>query len=916
MSPNRLAEKEDQYEEAMEQLFHKEEVITSLKGERSRSDRDGSSRLANLNQALMQAKQACAQLTDENNALKRHESELCENHLALERKYEALAASMATGCKTCRERQQETTPIPKTPLKPPPTPIKPIPEETEVDTLHIENTKLKQEFQCLQTNFQLTSAKSAQLKKEVKDMECSLENLQSAYDQVLDEKEDLQKKYYEARVALENKSASGAQSCGRCNGTEEELSVVRSQLDVLQQQYFDLQDKLKSEVASSLESQDTIEGLDIQIKALQEEKASAVADLLSAQAKLQELEVQLSAYHHSQQCQSASQRQSSEAIAAYEQKVALLKREKEELREQMAQAGDSLDEMHSKLSSLEESNRALKAKLAGLETHNQVLTTQLREQSGSQREEDLQQKLAEMSDEHKALSIRNEELEEAKERLGLHVQEQTKTTTGLQREVSHHWELVKKLQKELERQESRSFQVEAELEAQGQQCARVKRENEDLRLELETVGNARQMYEIEVGRLMSKLDELEQSNFELSAKLADSEGVTTSVKESQSEATAKVEDLEEKLGMTRTTLVEAELQVMDLRNTNELMEKENASLLSQVNSLTEMVAARNGRIETLQSQIVRYESDSADIAARISDLEDSHSHCTSIKQELEWEIETLKDSLEVASTTVKGSESRILSYRSEMSQLQDYNNCLESINQDLQDKIKAEIAKAEELERKIEDMGRSKEELVQETKTKAASLKSALNEMDIIKRSSEETQKLLRAEVESLESKCYELREACDELRREKSDVSSQVVQARNNNRELQHINLVAKSEIETLTRRLEQSHEEAEAFKDKFLVAQRELKQLNLELNQQKQQVVQLEKECSATRQELARTTEQYGRMRESMLSLLEPVSGEATGDTMTVSTPTKRKLKGILKNVGPGSVVLKPVQNVNKEN
>ncbi len=902
----------------MEQLYHKEELISSMRGERSKLDRDGSSRMANLNQALMQAKQACAQLTDDNNALKRRESELLDTNKTLEQRCEALAASRDAESKSSRERQQyKATPV-KTPVRPHAMPPKPIPGESEVDTLHIENAKLKQEFQCLQTNFQLTSTKSTQLKKDMKDLEKSLEELQDAYDQVLGEKENLKKKYDEARMTLANKSGSGALDREKCARMEEELSAVRSQSDVLQRQYFDLQDKLKSELARSLESQVTIEGLDAQIKAFQVEKLGSDAELSSAQEKVQELADQLSSYQHSEHYQTEIQRQSSEAIVAYERKVSLLKSEKEDIQEQLAQASDSLDELQSRLCSLEKTSKALQAKTTGLETQNQLLTTQLHEQSGSQTEAALQEQLVKLSEEHQILSIRNKELEETKKRLDLHDQEQSKVNSRLQREVNHHWELAKKLQKELENLETSSFRTEAGLKEKDQQCAKARQEAEDLRLELETVANAKQMYEIEVGRMMSKLEELEQCNFELSTRLADFESVTTSVKASQSEASAKVEDLEGKLGAVRTTLVETELQVMDLRNTNELMEKENGTLLSQVNSLTEMVAARNTRIEALQSQLVRYESDSADIAARISDIENSHSHCAGIKQELEWEVETLKDSLEASATTRKESESLLTSMKSELSQLQDYNNSLESINSDLQEKIKEEMAKGEELVSQGYDTEQSRQELAWEAKAKASSLKSALEEVDFIKRASEEAQEALRGEVESLETRYSEVRDACGELRREKLEMSSQITQTRTEVRELQHINSNWKSENESLMLRVDQSREEVTAMKEELLATQHELKQSKVELKHQKQQISAMDREGSATKQELARIAEQYEKLKESMLSLLEH-SGEATGSAgAAMTTPTKKRLKGILKNSvsGPGPAVLKPVENVNKEN
>lgn len=53
---NRLAAKTEQYEAVQEKLHHNEQLLSSIHGENSKKSREGSSRLANLNQALMKVR--------------------------------------------------------------------------------------------------------------------------------------------------------------------------------------------------------------------------------------------------------------------------------------------------------------------------------------------------------------------------------------------------------------------------------------------------------------------------------------------------------------------------------------------------------------------------------------------------------------------------------------------------------------------------------------------------------------------------------------------------------------------------------------------------------------------------------------------------------------------------------------------
>ena len=905
----RLAEKEEEHDAAVEQLHHRDETIAAMMGEKVKLDRDGSSRVANLNQVLMQEKQTSAQLSEENERLKRNERELLAKYETLQQKYEQAVTREHHSERDRQQKQQMPTPM-RTPLRPMTTPGRPIPQETELDALQIENAKLKQDLECLHTNFQLTSQKSAQMKKDAKEMEKSLADLQAVCDQLLTEKEDMELRHKEAMVALQNSTGSQLNDQERNAKLAKEVEDLQTRLETLQHQNLDLQCKLKAEIAQSQDSKDVIGKLDAQIKALRKEKKNLEDNLSSALARLQNAEEELVSSQQSSAMQSEIQRQSSEAIIAHKRKFTLLKDENQELREQLEKASHSIDAHQSQIHSLKESVKLLESKLASTEAQKELLSTERKLQSHLPTEiQDLQNKLASLSEEHEALAAANKGLKEAHTQSESHVQELTKANAKLQREANHNWELSKKLQKELEKQESRSLESKEGLKEKEQQCSKMAREIEDLKLELSRVTNAKTMYEVEVGKLVSKLEDLEQCNFELSTKLSSTQNETTSAKHSQSEMQSRVEELERMLRDAEGSLLEKDSQIAELHCTSELLEGESGALLSQVTSLSEMVASRNSKIEALQSQVAQYESDSREIMMKMCELEADHDRYVETQQASQQEIDSLKKALESAQNYEMEAKNTILSLKLEVKQLQEYNSSLETVNSDLQDKIKAEMAKNEQLHSTWENTEKNLHNLEQELKLKSASLRAAQDDVDFVKKSSEDAAASLTTEVDALQIKCRELQDTCDNLQQAKTEMTAQLTSHRTDLRELQHLNSLIKGEKESLTERYSQLEKEVGCLKEELHAAQSELKDAKTSLWYQKEKLSEAQRENTSLREEMAHTVHEYEKLKESALSLLD----QSSLSDENVSTPTKVKLRGILKKpCSKGVGVLRSVENL----
>ena len=199
--------------------------------------------------------------------------------------------------------------------------------------------------------------------------------------------------------------------------------------------------------------------------------------------------------------------------------------------------------------------------------------------------------------------------------------------------------------------------------------------------------------------------------------------------------------------------------------------------------------------------------------------------------------------------------------------------------------------------------------LEQELKLKSASLRAAQDDVDFVKKSSEDATASLKTEVDALQIKCHELQDTCDNLQQAKTEMTAQLTSHRTDLRELQHLNSLIKGEKESLADRYSQLEKEVDCLKEELHAAQSELKDAKTSLWYQKEKLSEAQRENTALREEMAHTVHEYEKLKESALSLLDQSS---LGDE-NVSTPTKVKLRGILKKpCSKGVGVLRSVENL----
>lgn len=853
-----------------------------------------------------------AQLSEENSVLQHRELELVERCQSLEHQYQSLLARTSHEETKGPPNRTNRPPLPTTPRHdhyshhhPPATPVRPVPEETELDSLQIENEKLKKELECLLTNFQLMSQKSASVKKEKKELEQSLLDLQAEFDRVLSEKADMEIKFEETKMALSNKLSSASKGHKREGELEKAAKSLSAELEEVKSENEVLLSQLKAEEAKLAASEGLVKKFQEKSKILKAEKARVDEELGTLTFQFQELEQEVASYRQSKASRDSLQRKESEAIAAYQTKLERVRGEKRGLEERLCEASQSLEEEQARSTLLEQANKIMKRQLSGLEATQQQLQEEKEQTSTFSAEiSELRGQLEALSEENVALQKEYKRFQTSEKQSQGKVQELVRTRKEQRRRAEQQEEVVRSLQDQIERQKTELHSAATSTRESEAECITLAQQIGELQLELANTKSAKLHFETEVGNLVQKVEELEQWNFELSSKLSDAHNETALTLIARDEKESKLDELQQKIQDAKALLLEKESQIAELKYSQELVQIENVDMLSQVTSLSEMVAARNAKIESLQTEITCYETNTRDIMTQIMQLEEDHGQCGQVKRGLREEIERVSRFQQEAERREREIESQVTALRSELNQLRDYSASLESANKELGRKLQAQAERTEGLVMSCQQQEARNGRLEQEVREKESLLRSAKDELEFVTKSSSDAQNSLRAEVESLDRKCQELRAKCEDHQEIELNMRSETSQLRNEMGELQHINAELEKDRQPLQERCDQLRAELTSVRDELYVAQKELKSTKSELRYQKRKRSEMEREMEGLKGEGDEMMVQFELLREEMLKVLEE------GGTENTPSSSRRRIKGLLKQ--SKKRILKPLHNL----
>ena len=665
------------------ELRDKKQQLSEMQTEIKRSEQESSSRLANLNQALLQSKKSCTQLEIGNDELKQHEADLQREIEELKTKCSEFAkkASNPPECKTCQQRAKRDREEDAERTATFPNPILPLPGCSQIDKLTAENTKLRQKYDCLLSNFEMVSQKSSRMKVEAKETERALVSLQASFDSLQAEKEEVNKCYAQARRELGNTKCSSSAAQEKQAQLHKDLSTLTEQLQTLQSSYCHLEDKTNTDTTKLKEQHDTIVNLKMRVSALQSEKSASETELLAATSKLESLQNELMEQKQSSAAGQLNSSIDSSVLASCQQKLQKTDDEKSKVEKQLAELREEMIATQEVVAKLRTSKQELKRKSSRLEMQLKEAKQQSlhgsHEAKSSKRENDtLRQEIISLIETKEAMESENALLKAKLEQTEAQLNDTTKSLVKAQRDVKYSKEMTKKLQKEFEVQETQLLETAEQLEAQNEEYSRKERELVTVRKSLETTTSAKHALESDVCKLTTRIDELEVANFELDSQYAELKSANSSYNFSRQDSAAKMEDLERKFSVQESILLEKESQLNEMKLSCALMEKENNRLLFQLDLQSESLAASNAEVDNLNSQLQNYEQETREIAAMISDLEDSHLQCQPVREKLEAEVIQLKDELAEMRDKLSYSDGSAAATQAEISQLKTYNSSL------------------------------------------------------------------------------------------------------------------------------------------------------------------------------------------------------------------------------------------------
>lgn len=774
--------KDDKCDHLSSTLQLQEEMVSSLTSDKTRADKETASRMANLNQALAQAKQSCAQLTEEIETHKAKEWELAQKVEDLQL---AAAAAKVTPSKAFRER--EGLVISGTPVR------SRMPQsncnssrlfmhsDTEIDSLRTENKKLKQDLSCLQTNFEFTTRKTAQLRSDMKEMESAMSELQGQFDGNLTDKEELQAKYDE--LVSDRNSKGNSQALlekKQVLGLAQQVKTLETELEKLQQQNLDLQAQLKCGLDRTMDTQNMLEKLDSVKQSLSNEKSVMDGEMDGLREELERLQGKCQDLESSTNTHQEEKRKSVGTIKALKSKISKLNREKSELSEQLVMASEKLDQVHDKIRLHVEEVKALKVNLKAKEKEILLLSSRKRDQADIPVEmKKLRAKVVETIDEMSELRSRKDSYQVAKESLEGKVADLRKANANLMRESKHASELTLKVNAELERMEDKAQGLEGDLEAERKQHAGTKRKLGEAEMGLSGIADVKAECEAELGKLLDRLSESEQRNFELTTELTSCRKEAGVVKETHSDIEQKLMALEENIDAAEFALLERESQLSDMNCAYELMEAENSTLLTQVTSLSEMVSTRNFKLEAQQAHCIQHESEYLEIMANISQLENEHGNCASVIQKLRETNDQLKESLETDESLKREMEGTISSLKRNIKELDQSFAILKKSKSDIQDQLAMQTSKYKDLSQKHGTSEARVRQLEQDFRVESISLVAARDDLNHTRKMNQQTKAELSEKVEALETKLTDMALQHSAFHRDRVELKSRVTDLR-----------------------------------------------------------------------------------------------------------------------------------------
>ena len=770
----RVSEKEEKCDCLTATLQSYKEQLGALQVEKARAEKELKSSLSNLASALKKSKDSCADQTSQLQELERKKRELVteledlrhERNVTLSNRTRRVSISTPGSPLRCGGKQLPSNSGGCS------TPSKAIPEESQIVSLQVENKRLKQELSCLQTNFQLTSQKSTQLRSDMKEAEASLEELQAHYENVVQEKLDILSKFEVVKSEVERKKQPRAEREKELNKLKERVEELQMELDCSREENLEFQKKVKAEGCKAKDGKILIGKLESQLKSLKEDKVSLDNEVAGVRRELCDLQEKL---YESNATRDGLKTKTSLAVEALECKASRLTREKKGLFEELSQCSKQLDQAQDDIQTLEGERQRLESRLQDKEREIESLRAHLNQASSQPQDiETLQVEICSLKKEIDELQFMNDDkLESSKASLEHKVSELTAANIKLKRDLGRETkkteEVARKIIAELEVSENKVQTLEINLQDKVKECSNLRGKFEMMESRFAASMNTKGSLEEHLGDLKTKARELEEKNDRLELQLKEAKRERVRELDSTEASNQKILELESKLDAAEFAVLERESTISDFKCASEMMEMENSSLLAQVTSLSEMVAARNLKLEAQQSQMNQHQMEVYEIVEKIAQLEREHGACGKTSSQLTRKNEELEASLEEETARKDALKEQVCSLKEEITKLKLSQSDVKLTKADMQGRLEELMSKHDDLSVQYSILLDQNCRLERDLKSETSSMRASRVELGQEQRRYNIERQELEDKVESLLSKRRDSEEECNRLQQEKA---------------------------------------------------------------------------------------------------------------------------------------------------
>lgn len=838
-------ELQEKLESAQEESRFKDDFIKQVEDDKERIKREYSGKLANLEQALRAEKNKEKELKLE---LKQAEDQIMAMQSSDDHFDKRSDSSHVSSLLTPRKFQNLGQ------------------MESELEDLKAENQKLKKDYEFFYSNYNTVCEKSKSYKEIMAESKREVEDLQRLLDVVNNEKEVLEQRVEELRMKLDSQEQSKVDEQEANEKLKQLIEQLRQQLQQMNKQMHEktdelqqsnkLVDELKFELQAA-HKKDTTDQPDVQqlyqeMLQLQDELESARSEAKSAGEKVTVLAEENSAL-------SACKEELSNKNKALKNQVNCLETDFAELNKKVAALTNMQNES---VESFE--NVSSETEDSPCETPRKPLTVV----------EELHGKLKSVDKENKVLKHENLSV--------------TSSRDLLQLQLKGAKQMIEKLKKELGHIESTSSEIESDMLASD---ATLKSTRKELRLhkdtlckkqaEIDTLTSQSTLLhsrvedaESQLEQLAKKNGDLEKDNFELTYSLSELQEQLNTAQSVNLHLSGKLEKLESKYDAVKKELSEKEDLVKELILSNDLMESENTSLLSQINSLAQTIRQKTNSLFTAQDKLNAQKVTAAEAEKMIAMLDQTLLDAQQAKENNENQVQQLQASLFSTKEALALSKADNFQLQDELKNQRAQVKSFEADKSLVQQQLNKAIQDIDVLTKQKTELEIQMNFAMQTQEKEMEALKKKLQDKDWESQKLLQEKSTIRCNYEELQKKCSVMEGRCTTLQDGYSVLKQESLAASEEAKMIQQ-------HIQTLQQKCDQLQTENNCLKEEVAVASEEKNkrdELEAKLTQQNARVKQLMKNNEHLTKKYRCLQEDFENIQAGKYDDVQPVSCAAT--------------------------------------